>query len=59
MLEGTVAAAFPLERLTTAPEGPAFPERVTVPVDGVPPRTLVGLTAKEDKVAGVIVSVAV
>jgi len=29
-----------------------------VPVDGVPPRTLVGLTAKEDKVAGVIVSVA-
>jgi hypothetical protein len=62
-LAGTVAAAvLPLERETTAPPLGAGPLRVTVPVEGVPPVTLSGLSATEESVAepcGVIVSEAV
>jgi hypothetical protein len=51
MLAGTVAAAvLSLERETTAPPLEAGPLRVTVPVEGDPPFTLVGLTASEESV---------
>src|SRR5262249_21715173 len=43
-LAGTVAAALLLDRVTSAPPAGAALERVTVPVDCVPPVTLVGLT---------------
>ena len=43
-LEGTVATELALlESLTTAPLLGAVPFSVTVPVDGLPPFTLVGL----------------
>ena len=43
--DGTVAAAvFPLESVTTFPPVGAFALRVTVPVELVPPVTLVGLS---------------
>jgi hypothetical protein len=62
-LAGTVAADTLLERLTTAPPLGAGPLRVTVPVEVVPPLTLVGLSPTElsvgGVVAGVIVSIAV
>ena len=45
---GTVAAVVLLEvSVTTAPAGGAFPRRVTVPVTGLPPTTVVvGSTAE-------------
>jgi hypothetical protein len=50
-LAGTVAAAVvSLERETAAPPLGAGPLRVTVPVEGVPPVTLVGLSAIEESV---------
>jgi hypothetical protein len=50
-LVGTVAAAvLLLERLTTAPPAGATPLRVTVPVEGVPPVTLVGFSETDDAV---------
>jgi hypothetical protein len=62
-LAGTVAAAAPLERLTTAPLLGADPLRVTVPVEEEPPVTLLGLSVIEERVGavpvGVTVSVAV
>src|SRR6476660_10540400 len=60
-LAGTVAAVLLLDSVTVAPPVGAAPLRVTVPVDELPPVTLVGLTATEDKdkAAGVTVSVAV
>jgi len=62
-LAGTVAAAvLSLERETAAPPLGAGPLRVTVPVDGDPPVTLVGLSATAESVAepgGVTVSEAV
>jgi hypothetical protein len=59
-LAGTVAAVvIELERVTTAPEGGAFPVSVTVPVEVVPPTTLVGFTLTLVIAAGVTVSVAV
>ena len=46
---GTVAAAvLPLESATTMPPVGAGPLRVTVPVEGAPPDTLVGLGLKEE-----------
>jgi hypothetical protein len=59
---GTVAAAvLPLERETAAPPVGAGPLRVTVPVEGDPPITLIGLSAIDESVAepGVTVSKAV
>ena len=57
---GTVAAAvLLLDRVTTAPAAGAGPFNVTVPVDGVPPITEVGLSVTELRVAAVTVRVAV
>ena len=59
-LAGTVATVVELlERLTTAPPVGAGPLRVTVPVDGFPPFTLVGFSVNELTVGVVTVSVAV
>ena len=61
-LAGTVTTDVLLERFTTAPPPGAGPLRVTVPVEEVPPVTLVGLSMTVDTVsvpAGVTVSVAV
>jgi hypothetical protein len=48
---GTVAAGALLVRETTAPPFGAGPVRVTVPVTGAPPFTLLGLTATAESVA--------
>jgi len=60
-LAGTVATAeLLLERATVRPPTGAEPLSVTVPVEAVPPTTLVGLRLNEAKVAGrVTVSTAV
>ena len=61
-LEGTVATPLLLESSTCAPPVGAVPLSVTVPVEGDPPVTLVGLSATEESVAelgGVTVSEAV
>ena len=59
-LEGTVAAAeLLLERLTVAPPAGAMPVSITVAVEGVPPITLAGLTARADSAGGATVRVAV
>ena len=61
-LAGTVATAvLLLDSVTVVPPAGAAPLKVAVPVDELPPVTLVGLTATEDndKAAGVTVSVAV
>ena len=48
-LTGTVATLVRLlERLTLIPPVGAGPLRVTVPVDGEPPCTVVGLSVNED-----------
>ena len=52
-LAGTAAADPLLERATTAPPVGAAPPSVTVPVDGVPPLTVAGLSATEDSAAAV------
>ena len=56
--EGTLAATFPLLNEMEAPAGPAGPLRSTVPVDELPPKTLVGLRVSELSVAAVMVRVA-
>ena len=56
---GTVAAALPDVSVTTDPEDPAGPFRVTVPVDVFPPTTEVGFKVRPERVAALIVSVAV
>jgi hypothetical protein len=59
-LVGTVATAVSLlESVTTAPPAGAASLRVTVPVEGVPPVTLVGLRLNEERVTGVAVWVTV
>jgi hypothetical protein len=58
-LAGTVALVLLEERLTVIPLGPAAAERVTVPVEGLPPITLVGESETLDSAAGLIVKVAV
>jgi hypothetical protein len=45
------AAALLLNRLTKAPPGDAGPLRVTMPVEDIPPTTVVGLKLTELKVA--------
>ena len=56
---GTVAAGLLLVRVTTAPPTGAGPLRVTVPVEGLPPITLVGFTVAEDIVTGTGVTIRV
>jgi hypothetical protein len=60
-LAGTVATlVLLLESVTTAPPLGAGPVKVTVPVEELPPVTLVGFSATEESpIAGVTVSVAV
>ena len=59
-LAGAVAAAvLLLERLTTAPPVGAGPFRVTLPVEEVPPITLVGFRVTDKRMAGFTVSEAV
>lgn len=48
-----------LDKTIVVPPAPAGPVSVTVPVDGVPPWTEVGLSESDDNAAGVIASVAV
>jgi hypothetical protein len=56
---GTVAiAVLLLVRAIMMPPVGAGPLSVTVPVDGLPPTTLVGFSVTEDNVAVVTVSVA-
>jgi len=56
---GTVAATSPLPRVTTRPPVGAGPERVTVPIDDVPPITVDGCKVTDSNVAGLTVRVAV
>jgi|GEM_PF-1501716 len=58
-LEGTVADAELLETERVEPAAGAGPLRVTVPVEDVPPVTLVGERATDDRSSGVTVRVAV
>jgi hypothetical protein len=64
-LAGTVAAAWLLVSVTTAPPEGATPLKETVPVEALPPTTLEGLSESAETVTGggvpvdVIVSVAV
>jgi hypothetical protein len=51
-LDGTVAEALLLERLTMAPPLGAAPLRVTVPVEEEPPFTLPGLSVTDDSTGG-------
>src|SRR2546430_9630783 len=60
-LAGTVAAGSLLESVTCAPPAGAGPFSVTVPAEGLPPVTLVGLTVSDEMTGtaeGVTVSVA-
>ena len=52
---GGVAMAELLLRLIVLPDGPAKPERVTIPVDFVPPITALGERVSEVRIAGVTV----
>ena len=50
-LDGTVATeVFPLESVTTFPPEGALPLSVTVPIELLPPLTLVGFSVSEDSV---------
>jgi hypothetical protein len=55
---GTVALVLLEESVTTAPPVPAWPLRVTVPVEEFPPITDVGDTDTVERAAGVMVNVA-
>ena len=56
---GTVALVVLDERLTAVPPVPAGPLRVTVPVELLPPETVVGVSETLESAAGVTVRVAV
>jgi hypothetical protein len=58
-LAGTAAAALLLESATTAPPAGAGPFRETVPLEALPPVTLVGLRPSEETTGGNTVSEAV
>ena len=51
-LAGTVAAAWLLDSVTAAPPEGATPLNVTVPVEALPPTTLVGLSESAESVTG-------
>ena len=55
---GTLASALLLNRLTTTPPVGAGPAKVTVPVEGLPPMTVAGLSASDWTVVGFTVRVA-
>jgi hypothetical protein len=58
-LAGTVATEVRLlESVTTIPPAGAGPVNVTVPVDGLPPCTLLGLRVRDDIVGALTVKVA-
>src|SRR2546422_4640131 len=54
-LAGTTAAGLLLESVTCAPPAGAGAFSVTVPVEGLPPVTLVGLRASEETIGGITV----
>jgi hypothetical protein len=56
---GNVALVLLDDRLTTVPPGPAFPVNFTVPVDELPPTTMLGKRTTLERVAGVTDRVAV
>ena len=56
---GTVADELLLDSVVTTPLAPAGPFSVTVPVDGVPPVTVLGLTLSDEITAALMVNVAV
>ena len=56
-LAGTIAAGLLLDRVTVAPPVGAAAFRVTVPVEAVPPVTLVGLTLTAETDGGLTVKV--
>jgi hypothetical protein len=59
-LEGTVARdVLLLDRVTAAPAAGAGPLRVTIPVEGIPPLTDVGLRTREDRLGVLTVKEAV
>jgi hypothetical protein len=59
-LAGTVAAeVLLLDSANTTPPAAAAPFSITVPVEGVPPFTLVGLRLKEEREGRFTVNVAV
>src|SRR2546428_10447125 len=55
-LAGTTAAGSLLESVTCAPPAGAGAFSVTVPVEGLPPVTLVGLTVSDETIGGITVS---
>src|SRR2546425_5180756 len=58
-LAGTVAAVLSLDSVTCAPPAGAGPSSVAVPVELLPPATVVGLSASEERpAAGVPATVA-
>ncbi|MEO8587609.1 MAG: hypothetical protein ABI584_15695 [Acidobacteriota bacterium] len=59
MLAGTDAQPLSFVRLTTKPPAGAMLESVTVPVEGVPPVTVVGLSETPARTGGLMVRVAV
>jgi hypothetical protein len=58
-LAGTLAAAFAVDSVTTAPPEGAFPVNVNVAVDEAGPTTVAGLKVVVESVAGVTVRFAV
>ena len=58
-LAGTVAMVLSLDSVTTAPPAGAGLLKVTVPVEELPPVTLVGLKVRFESTGGLMVSVAV
>src|SRR2546427_11859348 len=58
-LAGTTAAGLLLESVTCAPPAGAGAFSVTVPVEGLPPVTLVGLRASDETIGGITGSGAV
>ena len=58
-LAGTTAAGSLLESVTCAPPAGAGAFSVTVPVEGLPPVTLVGLRASDETIGGITVSDAI